>query len=66
MSAQPRDPRQDPKAGDRLTANGVDRNVQLISAAGWIRYYNRRRHVWTSVDGWRKWAKNAEVIHAAD
>lgn len=65
-----RDPRVDPKLGDVLQTEKFRRTVERI-ADGYI-YYRRRGidltgyHNRTKIGGWMRWAKNAEVIHAAD
>ena len=65
-----RDPRADPSPGDVLIANG---NIRLIveitdfprEASVWYRTIDRPK-VFEGLNYFRKWAKKAEVIHAAE
>lgn len=62
-----RDPRTDPKPGD-VVRNGLTRDVSFSGArtVAW-RYLENPGFVSTSTHKtWRKWAKNAEVLHHAD
>lgn len=62
-----RDPRVDPKSGDVFAgADGRVREVVCIAnyvvyrfQFGWKKYH-------LLMHSWRKWAKNAKVLHAAD
>ena len=67
-----RDPRTEPKAGDVLRVGCVTRTV--LDAEGIYQKYGfiyvietvQPRSVVPVLKQWRKWAKKAEVIHAAD
>ncbi len=62
-----RDPRVDPRPDDILTkASGA--RVIVMAWAGGVKYraLGAVDETWTTLDEWRKWAKNAEVIHAAE
>ena len=66
-----RDPRVDPKLGDVLRKDGRDRTVQKCVSYGPFRdvdihYYCDRHSCSIFLRNWRKWAKDAEVLHAAD
>ena len=65
-----RDPRTDPKVGDILSRDGLAREVLRIIPCGhhWdVEYYSPTRQrigkCWRFT--WKRWANNAEVIHAA-
>ena len=73
MSETKRDPRQDPKVGDVLqTSEGVRREVRFIELPNRenpdITYFSppRNRKMYIFRSNWRKWAKDAKVIRAAD
>ena len=69
--AAPRDPRKDPKKGDLVSNGGRSREVSDVVCDGlgnirihWVSSMTK----WgsTYLYAWRKWARNAEVKHAAD
>lgn len=67
--AAPRDPRVEPKDGDVLRKDGAERHVFRIRKSGgnWFDvYYGGGRRCRCTDSTWRAWAKDAEVIHAAD
>lgn len=60
-----RDPRVDPKAGDRIAKGKLTRRVTEVQRSE-IWYLNRNdglNKCWIST--WREWARKAEVLHAA-
>ena len=68
-----RDPRKDPKAGDELEkANKRWTTYRLVDDCmnGAVRYWDglddRELIADCLLTSWRKWAKKAQVIHAAD
>ena len=68
-----RDPRKDPMPGDELEKRNVrwttHREVQVVMNRA-VRYVELGDYYHTINDcvlkSWRKWAKDAEVLHAAD
>lgn len=67
-----RDPRIDPRMRDELKRSWLCRKVIAISPDGRIRFYQRQGAQWlngtftVTQEEWQQWAKDAEVIHAAD
>lgn len=66
-----RDPRKNPKVGDVLSSKGLQRQVSEVvcEATGDIRIiWARSMSKWgsTYLYAWRKWARDAEVLHVAD
>ena len=62
-----RDPRKDPKPGDVLR-NGFKTLHVLFSDSRMVRYKlgALKPVLHADSEGWREWAKDAEVIHRAD
>ena len=60
-----RDPRVDPRAGDVLWKGKVVREVSAVTLNEVKSYTARGLGIW-SLSVWRKWAKCAEVIRAAE
>lgn len=66
-----RDPRVDPKVGDEIGRFETFRLVAAIAPDGRVRFNYRQGGLWlnstltVTVDQWREWAKDAEVIHAS-
>ena len=68
MSDQPRDPRRDPAAGDRLRKPGMERVVNYLDS-GMVEFTECRRGgmvriAIVNVSSWRRWASDAEVVRA--
>jgi hypothetical protein len=66
-----RDPKKDPEVGDVLSLLGSSRQVEEIRCdlSGLIHIgWNSPKGDggWMRLVSWRRWAKNAEVIHAVD
>ena len=71
--AMKRDPGVEPKAGDVLTVPGITREVtERIGKRGGTVEFDQQDfagvHYYCTLTlrTWRKWAKNAEVIHCAE
>jgi hypothetical protein len=64
-----RDPRKDPRPGDVVGKAEISRTITDVTAV-WVRFERvvkgRTYSRWNRHRVWRKWAKGAEVIHAAD
>jgi hypothetical protein len=57
-----RDPRVDPRPGDKVRDCVVCRRYDLT-----LTYHDAQGNLEScSLESWRKWGKDAEVIHAAD
>lgn len=69
-----RDPRTDPKPGDALQVRvrwqKRIRSVVMIeinsTGTPWVHYHKKTKFGASRLIEWREWAKNAEVIHAAE
>ncbi len=66
-----RDPRVDPRPGDELFKDGKERVVvgrrERCGAAWFDIYYDGADRRYRCTDyTWRKWAKDAEVLHVAE
>ncbi len=64
---EPRDPRVDPMPGDKLRKGKTVRTVgeQIFVHSSEVRFFVGNTVCWHSRESWRKWAKNAEVLHIA-
>jgi hypothetical protein len=69
-----RDPRKDPKPKDVVTKPRKQRMV-LVRGETWVTYATVPKNTphlghghfgFTTLKEWRKWSKNAKVLHAAD
>ena len=74
MSPNPaRDPRTDPKCGDKFSKRGISRDILHASQIHvWYvelcRHKNKPetlRRTFSTIDQWRRWAKNATVEYIA-
>ena len=61
-----RDPRVDPKVGEQLKVPQVDYRTVVGVDNGRIKWKSPWNESTCSLTTWRKWARNAEVIHAAE
>jgi hypothetical protein len=67
-----RDPRVDPKKGDVLKTRRYERTVhepdpRFGIPQAVVMFYDQEGFLdWRDYRMWRKWAKKAEVLHAAD
>lgn len=60
-----RDPRVDPKAGDRLRHHGSNRFWTVTEADGaLVKFHTGERRRMYGIGAFRDWAKRAEVVHA--
>ncbi len=65
MPPDKRDPRVEPRVGDQLKNGRQWRQVSGIVPG--VRYMtNSGKDKWVPMYTWQSWAKNAEVLHAAD
>lgn len=66
MSTQKRDPRLDPKPGDVLR-HALCKRVTVVELCDQRMAYEVWENAFdTTLGQWRQWAKDAEVIHAAE